>query len=398
MADDIPPWMDIKFFEKIFENDSQKAKVVKFDAHSPLGPGDNYTSHILRVKVNYLKENSVGEKSVTLIVKWPIGVGIIGELSRNANFYDKEPEVYSEVLPFIYKSINQNLGPKGYLTPLKDVMVMQDLKEEGFVVTKGLKQLDYEHCEQVMKIIAKFHACSMICCKQSPHLTETIGKEKLWISDTIKVWVKEGAKIVLDLAKEIKGDQRFIDFLSSTLETIPEGVAKTNRPKQTGFNVLNHGDLWMSNIMFKYGNPGEILDIKLIDFQISKWATPAADLTYFIWTSGNEDVRQNRLTDLFQEYLTNFNRTLDEVPWSSHDRLTWQELYADLQTARVWALVMICLCLPLMISAPDDVVDFTNFTEKDFKSEKFKNSYRGKNYLSVFPAVIRNYSDFYLNH
>ena len=72
------------------------------------------------------------------------------------------------------------------------------------------------------------------------------------------------------------------------------------------FAVICHGDLWLSNILFKYGMPicstgegggggcgGSIdaldpvwpVEVKFIDFQSSRFASLATDLVLFLFTS-----------------------------------------------------------------------------------------------------------------
>lgn len=42
-------------------------------------------------------------------------------------------------------------------------------------------------------------------------------------------------------------------------------------PMRCGFKVLNHGDNWLNNMMFRQNEKGESVDVKLLDYQISYW-------------------------------------------------------------------------------------------------------------------------------
>ena len=63
------------------------------------------------------------------------------------------------------------------------------------------------------------------------------------------------------------------------------------RPKNA-FAVICHGDLWLSNILFKYSamsqsDSSEVkpAEVKFIDFQSARFASLATDLVLFLFTS-----------------------------------------------------------------------------------------------------------------
>ena len=43
-------------------------------------------------------------------------------------------------------------------------------------------------------------------------------------------------------------------------------------------HVLNHGDLWTNNLMFKYDEAENPIDAVLLDFQFTSYGSPALDL------------------------------------------------------------------------------------------------------------------------
>lgn len=57
------------------------------------------------------------------------------------------------------------------------------------------------------------------------------------------------------------------------------------------FNVLNHGDLWVNNIMFQYKEDGSLKETYFIDFQMGRYGSPAQDLLYFLLSSTNLDIK-----------------------------------------------------------------------------------------------------------
>ena len=68
------------------------------------------------------------------------------------------------------------------------------------------------------------------------------------------------------------------------------------RPKNA-FAVICHGDLWLSNILFKYSNTdlqAELrpFEVKFIDFQSARFASLATDLVLFLFTSVRVSLQQ----------------------------------------------------------------------------------------------------------
>ena len=100
-------------------------------------------------------------------------------------------------------------------------------------------------------------------------------------------------------------------------------------PMQGGLKVLNHGDDWVNNMMFKYDDEGRVLDTKFIDFQMSFWGSPANDLIYFFVSSVADDVKVAHFDDLIQFY---HNELVDSLKKLNYDQPipTLYELHVDL--------------------------------------------------------------------
>lgn len=72
-------------------------------------------------------------------------------------------------------------------------------------------------------------------------------------------------------------------------------MCDTVAPKPNGINVLNHGDFWINNMMYKYDDDDDESlrprDIRLVDLQLVRFSSPCLDLQYFITTSAQQEVR-----------------------------------------------------------------------------------------------------------
>lgn len=77
-------------------------------------------------------------------------------------------------------------------------------------------------------------------------------------------------------------------------------------PIQCGFQVLNHGDLWMNNIMFKLDGNNDTTDVSLIDYQGPFWGSPTADLLYFLLSSVADEIK----VDEFDNFVLFYHNEL----------------------------------------------------------------------------------------
>lgn len=84
-------------------------------------------------------------------------------------------------------------------------------------------------------------------------------------------------------------------------------------PMQNGFRVLNHGDDWLNNFLFKYDQDGKLLDIKFIDFQLSFWGSPANDLIYFLVSSVRDDIKVKHFDDFIKHYHEQLVSSLNKL-------------------------------------------------------------------------------------
>lgn len=100
-------------------------------------------------------------------------------------------------------------------------------------------------------------------------------------------------------------------------------------PMKCGFTVLNHGDLWLNNMMFKSDEDGNPLDVSLIDYQTPFWAGPGADLWYFLITSIADDIKVKHFDDFIKFYHDQLVEALTKLNYDQHIP-TLVELHDDL--------------------------------------------------------------------
>ncbi|XP_046672151.1 uncharacterized protein LOC124362040 [Homalodisca vitripennis] len=392
MAEECPAWLDATFLASALQGeDGSHVTIDKFSVSPAVAAGNNYMSHLFRVSVEYSVAGSDIQVN-SFIVKVPISKGVITKHLDKADFYAKEPRIYKELLPKFSKIINYEFGPRLFRCPLKNGMVLKDLLEEGYVLCDKFKQLDFAHCKIVYTTLAKFHAASVACNHDDPELTKQLGINMRYTSRNVMYlpFTKSALKYFKNALGEMEGCELATELVLSRADLVAESITDFCKPKANGLNVLNHGDVWINNLLFKKLNSGEVVDVKFIDFQVSRWGSPVQDLLFFLWTSANEEVREYRQKELFTLYRHTLNSSLEQL--GCLERLSEQEMEDDLRAAVDFVLLTISGTLPFVRSGSDGAVTIGDLSAEQIKSfDVLKHLYSNKRFREVLPKIVQQF-------
>lgn len=89
----------------------------------------------------------------------------------------------------------------------------------------------------------------------------------------VKMMITDGINAFIDVAKEAEEFERFIPNLESFTETFTSKCLKTytaNR-NEFGYNVLNHADFHLKNLLFKKTDSGAVEDFYFVRLVGLKW-------------------------------------------------------------------------------------------------------------------------------
>jgi len=82
-------------------------------------------------------------------------------------------------------------------------------------------------------------------------------------------------------------------------------------------------------MMFKFNEANEVVDISLVDFQLSFWASPASDLLYFLFSSVADEHKIDHFDDFIEYYHEELATSLKKLKYDKHIP-TLAELHVDL--------------------------------------------------------------------
>lgn len=398
-APTVPDWLNESFLKTVLKQDrchDKEVKVNSFDVTPAVPPGANYGSDLFRVQGKYQEEdNSDQVKEVSVLVKVLVTTQYMGKFLEEHGLGEKEYLAYSEFLPEVYKVLpkDEKFTPKLLYSLGPKAIVLEDLKDQGFEMADRLKQLDFNHCLVCMRTVAKFHAASIAVIKNKPEFIEKLGKHPIYDRENAaSEMIKNSACMFTKAVKTWDGFEDFEEKSRRVLETIRDDVCDVAVPRKDILNVLNHGDLWLNNMMFKYDSDGNIVDFRLVDFQQSFYGTPVMDLLYFLFSSANQEVRENRLDELFSAYLETLNSVLEQL--SCEERLTRDQLEAELKRCQCYVFFIAYTILLAVLTEPVDLagINMDEMPEDIFKladSNPFEICFYGKYYTVAAQQIVR---------
>lgn len=307
-----PMWLDDIFLKKMLEEKLRQDNIVihRYNIEFATAIGQNLSSELFRLFV----ESSAGEFS--LILKKRHESDKLHQINIPYQLYEKEIRFYEQYLPEIYtilKFIDEEepLAPKVFYADIEnEVMVLKDLQPEGFTVSNSETRVDRKSAEIFLRKLAKLHGASMIYNQTQKGRLEKHKMECYRIEGLFKnVYVNHMAAFLEEVkswGEEFSEMIPKLEYISTNYLQLGDKMAK-----RKGISAIIHGDLWLSNFLFKKDpETKEPLDAIFIDFQLSCWASLSHDLINFFFTSLNEDDYQNHMTELVEVYYSHLERVL----------------------------------------------------------------------------------------
>uniref|UniRef100_A0A336MJB6 CSON013154 protein n=1 Tax=Culicoides sonorensis TaxID=179676 RepID=A0A336MJB6_CULSO len=320
MATVLPSFLTKEYLQNIlqkYEND-KTVQIQEFHCSPAVAAGNNYASMLLRVKIKYTKSGYNLEKSI--IVKSAVADSEMAKSIEEYGIYQREISMYDKILPKFHKlieSIDDNeklFSPVIHVDSKTSTLIFEDLKKTGFTIADRLNGVDQNHVNLVIQKIAKFHACSMVLMESSSEEFREFAKAPFDDSGSSLQFFDGMTEACIEKMKTWSGYEKYIEKIEKMKKWLPRETIKIYEDvSKQPIKVLSHGDLWINNMMFKYNEDGSPND--LLDFQISYVGAAVNDLMYFTLTSTNDEIKLNKLSDVFLQYYENLVECLTKLKY-----------------------------------------------------------------------------------
>ncbi|XP_072762644.1 uncharacterized protein [Anoplolepis gracilipes] len=388
MAKEIPAWLNLCFMEKALrksENDNS-TQVIDIFAKPATNKGDNYTSDMIRVNVEYSRDQNghkISEKKSVIIKVEPTLEGARKELVTQSRLFKTEILMMTDTLDKMNTLLKSKyrLSAKGLYVQESDptLLVMEDLASLGFRIACRQAGLDLPHCILAIRGLARFHASSIAVCEKEPNQKQMYsrGMFNSKNSSEMKRFFVMGTKHLAEEMANWPEMKKYSEKIAKLTDHIYQIGIEAGKFSEDDFNVINHGDCWVNNMMFNYDDDGKPIDHIFVDFQLCVYTSPAVDLLYFLSTSPSPDVLENNKDILFNEYIGTLSATMEQLDCKTQP-LTVEELKAALKRRASYGMISSFTVLPLVLVDKEEVKDLDEMMNKDsytnpgYKNEAYK--------------------------
>ncbi|XP_053671387.1 uncharacterized protein LOC128721639 [Anopheles nili] len=347
------PWIDREYFTRVLEAYLHAdVAVQRFELAAGCPGGQNFMSAIVRATVHYTVSDQ--PDTLSLIVKTKLANEQLAEGADQLNVFGIEKTVYGPVL----KAVRELLTSFGDCTQFaprfiyedEHALVLEDLSVKGYRQPDRKARLDRSHMQLIVQKLAKFHAATAVLARKNRELFRPLTSSTFATEgNPIHLFYANAIQHCIEQAEKVPELTQYVGFLRSFLEAAIEREALSYACDETTFNVLNHGDMWLNNLLWKYAADGTVVDVIMVDYQESFYGSPGFDLTHLLYSSANNAIQQAGFDELVQLYT---GELLDALRQFKYDGPLpdLERVRAEMAAKRDHALIVTtCIVPPLIL-------------------------------------------------
>ncbi|XP_052895256.1 uncharacterized protein LOC128302467 [Anopheles moucheti] len=413
----LPPFLNAFFLQRILEeNLSDKPICVeKFNAQLATQPGDNYSSDVFTIVVHYN-----GSEEIRLVAKIIVDEEMLKDFGESLGTFVKEVNTFRQLLPAFSRIVSRSdaansvqFGARCFYATRDpaDTIVFEDLKALGYRMpdrTRG--GLDLAHCELIMRKIGLFHAASMVYVAGGSYDRQFFADRYSYgmarpgddeSNNPALAMFCKGLDKFLEVSKDWPELKRTIwlklealkpDYTRRLLKSLsPEGPHE-----EVTYRVLNHGDLWINNMMFRYDDPADdatVREVMFVDFQLCNYGSAGLDLVYCLHNCPQYEVRETHTKHLLEIY----HRSLCEgLSAGGYEQCapTLADVHQEYERHEFIGLVSGLSMLPIILMERTEGVKLTfeNLINAEDAEKIREIQYQGKLYRKSVISILEHFN------
>ncbi|XP_017042128.1 uncharacterized protein LOC108088699 [Drosophila ficusphila] len=289
-----------------------------------------------------------------------------------------------------------------------ECIVLEDLACAGFSLHNRFLDLSVEHVRQVIRSYAKLHAVTLAAKRQFPERMQKLQQlvdifEQRREDHALGVYFEnlKGSALSSLLSPEDDAYRTRLEAYfarGSYFELLLPLVSGSNCEP---FAVICHGDCWNNNILYKRTERGVLDDVRLIDWQLMRYASPVTDLAYFLFTCTSRGFRQRNLRNMLEDYYEELGLHLNRLGEEVEQLLPRPAFDEQVATKAAVGLLLAMMVLPIVTMQGQDVPDLQAISERieagattDLQGAGFLGAGNEENFKHRMREVILDCVDF----
>ncbi|KAJ4016107.1 Ecdysteroid Kinase 27 [Neodiprion lecontei] len=283
-----------------------------------------------KIPVSEIYAAEVGVRFSGELQKFPVVIKLLpkaAEVTNALELFQNEELFYSKIVakigtPNFAKCYAADMGRYG-----DPAIVLENLKVQGYREVE--RKLDEEHLKVWIKALGMFHGKGLKLKSENPSefrefhaklLEATFNEENIRTdmpngNDILKTAPFRGLKYLKSLPQP---DLEFVEKIETRLGRNPYEITRDLATEVSEFSTLCHGGLSRKNLLFKYDEQGKPIDVRIIDWQTTRYCPPGIDLGPIIFTNLDADDRLSKVNRLLDVY---FDAVEAELPTVSRKDL-----------------------------------------------------------------------------
>ncbi|CAG9863302.1 unnamed protein product [Phyllotreta striolata] len=375
--------------------------------------GDGYSGQMRFVKV-VTKEGKNNSVVYELVLKAGRESEKLREVCPMEDVYLREIHMYTEVFPAVEKlqrEFNIKTSYKHYpklfnfcKEDKKETLIFQNMKQIGYEVHERKQMQNLEHVLFVFRTYAKWHGASLALKIKKPELFHDLTKGMTDLMGDLLIESKMIDSIgdyftkALNLLKRNGREEvaKKIEENCDVEKIVTKLTLSTDKDAEKEAVIL-HGDCWNNNMMFKYENNdlSKPIDMVLIDFQISRLASPILDLSYYLYAVADKSTLE-KIDYLLGEYHKELGDYLKQYEIDVNRILTLQRLKESWKKYGRYGLVITPFITRVELCGDDEIIDFMDKIEDGSINDSASNISKQEEYDRRVLNVFVHFCDTFL--
>ncbi|XP_019614288.1 PREDICTED: uncharacterized protein LOC109462205 [Branchiostoma belcheri] len=357
--EDIAPY----WVQKVLQRDLPGVTISDVDVKGSICDGEGFMSEIVAFDARGTRDGK--SQRYNLVAKMtkftrPLATSnaLEDDIQGHLNLERAEVGLYSVVVPELLSATTESSKKKAqdkdegghhptdlffvakcYLaaadpSSMVSVRVLENLKTQGFSIKPDRQALSCDEMMLTVGALAQLHGLShRLELRTGVPLSEKydfLVKYTMNADQTVALYQNPLKEVLAAFPDQTDLVARLEKI---DVQSVLVGVLKSPRVK-----VLNHGDCWINNIMFKY--KGDVpTEVKLVDWQGFTYFPPTYDLALLFLCSADWDVFHMHRDAILAHYHQQLHSTMEQNDPSGLQSYTLEQLKADFRADCLYGII-----------------------------------------------------------